>query len=159
MRLYHFTAPYHDGHLGAILSDGAIGTTESNVSRTIERRGPDVVWLTDNPDPAVHGGWSAGMTPYSFLKTWGRITVEVPFEDVLRWAAFVKKHRMPVDWARQLASVGGSGTWYVAPNPIDRAAWVCVEHRLSGAWERVETPVDLPSLKRALQMAERVKVG
>jgi hypothetical protein len=41
MKLFHFTAPYRDGHLGAILREGQITTTESNVSQTRAHAGPD----------------------------------------------------------------------------------------------------------------------
>jgi hypothetical protein len=51
MKLYHFTSPYH---LPAILDADRLTVTESNISNTREHKGPDVVWLTDDPEPSHH---------------------------------------------------------------------------------------------------------
>lgn len=143
MRLYHFTAPYRDGHLGAILRDGEITTTESNVSRTRPHAGPDVVWLTDCADPVSHHGWAA----HNRVKVFGRITVDVPERDVMRWSSFCLRHRLKPSWRDTLEAVGGANTWWLGLRPIGRDEWTAVERLdANGKWISVYAADELPTI-------------
>lgn len=153
MILYHFTAPYREGHLGAILRDGMIATTESNVSRTHPNAGPPVVWLTDNPAPPMRGGDVIhGLSP---LKTLGRIAVEVP--DAMRWRSFCVRHRVKPAWRARLASVGGAESWWVALRPIPVREFTAVERLDGQEWARVSGTDELPSLKELLAATATVE--
>jgi hypothetical protein len=155
LTLYHFTAPYREGHLGAILRDGVILTTESNVSRRREHAGPPVVWLTDDPDPTTHAGWAAQNT----VKLDGRITVQTDASKTMRWASFCVAQRVKPTWQSQLASAGGAHSWYVATAPIPTSRWVAVERRVNGVWTPIAGEDDLPpfvDLVRASGLVPRI---
>lgn len=51
MKLYHFTT--RDHHWPRIEAAGYLKVTESNISDRRPHAGPDVVWLTDDPEPSI----------------------------------------------------------------------------------------------------------
>ena len=106
--LYHFTAPT-TSHLGSILRDGIIRPTESNLSID-ETAGPDVVWLTSNPDPEANAGWATGR-----LKTAARLTVEI--QDAQHWPTWSRAH-VTDEVYDVLASVGDPEEWWISERPI-----------------------------------------
>jgi hypothetical protein len=143
-RFYHFTAPYRDGHLGAILREGEITTTDSNVSQTRAHAGPGVVWLSDDPRPAEQVGWA--YSTKTTAKVMGRITVELPAKDVMAWRSFCVRYRVKSRWQQALAAAGGAQRWWVAFRAIPAVEWVAVERFDSGRWVSVAEPEDLPTL-------------
>ncbi len=134
MKLYHFTARHH---LPAIRAAGVLKVTESNMSKRREHAGPDVVWLTSNPEPAAHT-WKVGSI---VDKTEVRITVEVPKRAAHRWREWARRRGIDREWMRVLASVGGSGSWYVVERPIPEAEWVAVEVLAESADPSVSNPL------------------
>ena len=126
MILYHYTHRYH---LATILETGYLKTVESNISLTREHAGPDVVWLTDEPDLAERGAaWSLfkGL-PSPVDKTEVRLSVEV--EDAIPWRSFARHHKIKLDWYATLNEAGGGAAnhWYVVPRRIGREEWVDVQ--------------------------------
>jgi|SRR5215467_5861362 len=129
MRLYHFTCREH---LPAIYEAGHLKVTESNISDTREHKGPDVVWPTDDPDPARSlGGWAFAMkvdsagrrTPVS--KTTVRFTVEVPDHEAHHWPTWARQQGIRNMWYRELARHGGDPEhWWVVARPIPSHEWV-----------------------------------
>ena len=122
MRLYHFTAPAARSHLGSILREGWIRTTESNVSLEREHAGPDVVWLTTDGAPEAHAGWAVGLPgPIDGAKTWARLTVDV--NDAVPWKDFATQHAMKRRDREALTAFGDGDSWWVALRPIPRKEW------------------------------------
>lgn len=141
MVLYHFTSP-DDRHLGSILRDGQIKTTESNVSPFKIDAVPRVVWMTTNPDPAAHAGWS-GPTG---MKTVVRFTIDVPKFTVMPWTEFARRHNVPDFWQRAMITAAGGGScyrsWYVRTTAIPAKNWSAVEqHDAAGVWSPLLAPV------------------
>ena len=118
MILYHFTCREH---LDKILSDQNLRVTESNISGRREHAGPDVVWLTTNPDPSAHGHGLAGSATD---KTAIRFTVELDKRNVHKWRDWAAGRGIDRGWMQILASAGGSSTWRVVERPIPAAQWV-----------------------------------
>lgn len=125
MILHHFTSMVH---LPFIESAGEIRTTESNIGSPRkdwppfgERRGPDVVWLLDDPDLSLGHGLGGFAD-----KTAVQITVNIP--DAIKWTMWRETKRMHPLWKRQLIRAGGGNLaaehWYVALTPIARHCWV-----------------------------------
>jgi hypothetical protein len=110
MRLYHYTSP-DNWHLGSILEEKTIRTTESNIDPT--GYGPRVVWLTkerDIRDPA----WAAGSP-----KDRVRLEVDVPASAAFSWEGWARRHGSKPIWMNALKASGGSGRdWYVVERPI-----------------------------------------
>lgn len=122
LTLYHFTTK---AHLDSILSDGFLRTTESNLSGRREHAGPDVVWLTSNPDPVQHRGWGwRGPNAGVISKTEVRFTVEIPMRDAHRWWDWSARRGIDRVWAQRLASVGGSRSWVVVERSIPGEEWL-----------------------------------
>ena len=111
--LYHYTAPFVS-HLGSILSEGSIRTTESNLSFERADAGPRVVWLTDAP--ALDGQtWMRS----SETKALARLTVDV---DAEHWPSWSRAQGIAEDQYEGLAEVGGDPErWFVRTRPIHRS--------------------------------------
>jgi hypothetical protein len=109
MKLYHYTMP-GTSHLGGILAEGMIRTTESNM--VPDGSGPRVVWLTDSDWSEKK--WAAGLP-----KADARIEVEV--DDAERWSDWATEYGMNVLWMAALADSGGDPeSWFVREAPIQR---------------------------------------
>lgn len=126
MILYHFTSAFH---LPFIEAANEIRVTESNIGSPLAgfppvgaHRGPDVVWLLDDPDPAL----GHGLTGASVDKTAVRITVDIP--DAVKWTTWRETKRMHPAWRRRFVRAGGGSLaadhWYIATAPIKRDRWV-----------------------------------
>jgi hypothetical protein len=113
--LYHYTAPT-TSHLGAILAEGQIRTTESNISFAQTHAGPDVIWLTDSDDPDRQS-W-VGDVP---LKSRAVLIVELPIERVHHWPAWSREHEIDQLAYDGLAATGGDpDSWWVTMRPIQK---------------------------------------
>ena len=126
MKLYHFASA---GRLAQIMDDGYLKVTESNMSRTREHAGPDVVWLTSDPDPSAQP-WKSG-APVD--KTAVRFTVDVPKREAQRWRGWATRRGIDPRWLKNIAASGGSGRWYVIERPVPRAEWIEIVHTATGA--------------------------
>ena len=125
--LYHYTCIEH---LPTILAAGYLKTSESNISPRVPHAGPDVAWLTTQPDPTLGHGLNAGQTVVD--KTRIRFTVQVPKRAVTPWRLWATMQGIDPTWMRALAQAGGSGTWRVTPRPIPAEQWVEVLDRHTG---------------------------
>jgi len=133
-RLYHYTSIEH---LPLIVASGKLLTTESKVSETREHAGPDVVWLTSDPECAH--GHGIGKSADGIDKSRIRFTVDVPNREVQRWKAWALGHGMDRAWlktftesAAQSGQSDGAGTWWVAERPVLSTRWVSVVDRQTG---------------------------
>lgn len=129
MTLYHYTSIFHVPY---ILSQGLLRPTESNVSMTTGRAGPDVVWLTSDhsveiDDDIIHG--------LSAPKTRIRISLDLPEGLAIKWSEWEWYHRMDPEWREILIEAGGgqecADTWYIVPAAIKRNRWVSVIDRIT----------------------------
>lgn len=120
MVLYHFTAST-TSHLGEILRTGRIETT---LGIHQDQRGPRVVWLTSEPEPAKQG-WSVGISDP--IKATAIVAVDI--DDASPWEQFAEEHHVEKSWREGLASVGGVETWYVREHPVERNEFVAVVFR------------------------------
>ncbi len=115
-RLYHYTAPT-TSHLGSILAEGRIRTTESNISSSQEHAGPDVVWLTDSDDPAEQE-WVTDVSPFKRLAV---LVVELPPDRVHHWPPWSREHGIEDAVYEGLAATGGDPeSWWVTTTPIQK---------------------------------------
>lgn len=128
--VYHYTSIERWKRIEA---DGRINTTESNLSETTEHAGPDVVWLTT--DPNCEHGHGLLNTLDGTDKTRVQITVELLNRDVHKWRQWAERRRMACDWMRRFISRagGGAGTWRVTERPIPSERWLRVVDRHTGA--------------------------
>lgn len=121
MGLYHFTSREH---LPAILNSGLVLPSESNIHPSIERAGPDVVWLTDTESSGLGHGLAGSAT----LKGAVRIEVDVP---AIRWLEWEWTAHMAGWWREAIVRAGGgdeaAAHWYVWPAPIRRSRWLAVD--------------------------------
>ncbi|CAN5150780.1 hypothetical protein BH09ACT8_BH09ACT8_59190 [soil metagenome] len=136
-RLHHYTSIER---WRLIEEAGLLRRTESNMSATKPHAGPDVVWLTTDPDFAHDHGLLGSEELDGTDKTRIRVTVELVNRDVHKWHEWAARHGIDGDWMRTLASVGGSGTWRVTEKPIPSARWVEVVDRSDGSvlWVKPE---------------------
>lgn len=121
MILYHFTTPIH---LPAIMAEGVLRTTDSNLLKR-EGASPRVVWLLDTSfvgDKPDHGLHVAGFPDKRII----RVTVDVP--DASRWLDWGKQRRHDPAWMRVMIHSGGGDKaarhWWVVNRPIPRHEWV-----------------------------------
>lgn len=137
-RLYHYTSIQRWERIEAA---GHLRRTESNLSLTKPHAGPDVVWLTTDPDCAHgHGLPKLAESPDGTDKTRVRITVELVNRDVHKWREWAVRRGIADSWLRGLveASGGGAGTWRVVEKPIPSTRWIEVVDRVDGSvlWPR-----------------------
>ena len=125
-RLYHYTSLER---WALIQADGVLRTTESNLHPTIPHAGPDVVWLTTDPDLGHGHGLKVAMDGTD--KTAVRITVELPNKDVHRWKDWAIRRGIERRWLDTLDRTGGggSGTWRVVEKSITADRWADVHVR------------------------------
>lgn len=129
--LYHFTSIYHlpqiraDGFLA--LSDSCIGSTLPALPPCGVHIGPDVVWLTDQPNARGHG---LDLGPLDRLRV--RFTVEV--KNAEPWKNFAMRHGINRQWYRELDKMGGftARHWRVTETPIAAADWLEVVDMRTG---------------------------
>jgi len=154
MLLYHFTTPIH---LPRIAEDGFLKVTESNIGAppnksmepTGEHAGPDVVWLTNqdgtqtNRD-TLRAGCVLSAGSFSVLsvdKTVVRFTVDVPDDEVLRWADFAKAQGIHKRWQRVLEKWPAKPNWwFLIERPVPSGEWVEI---CSTYGEEMEVPTAL----------------
>lgn len=116
MRLYHFTAAT-ESHLGSIMREQSIRTTESNLSFAKADAGPRVVWLTRDGEP----DHDLGLGRSAVNKRGARLTIEVPPGTALSWEGWARRRgSSPKDMRALMAAAGGTGhrDWYVTERPI-----------------------------------------
>lgn len=115
MQLYHYTAPT-TSHLGSILAQGLIRTTESNISPTRPHAGPDVVWLTDSADRDAQA-W----VTTSRLKLLAVLVVELPADRLHHWPQWSREQGIDDATYEALAASGGDPeSWWVTTQPVRR---------------------------------------
>lgn len=153
--LYHYTCLEH---LPKILEMGFLKTTESNISIERHQAGPDVVWLTSDPD-CKHGHGIGNNDAYAaenarrfgidptpeMMQRWDktrvRFTVRLPNAHVHKWMEWSqKKFQMDPLWRKAFikAANGGVNTWRVVEHPIMQDRWIEVIDRHTG--EHLWTP-------------------
>lgn len=120
MRLYHYTCLEHWKRIKA---EGRIRTTESNLSMVTPHAGPDVVWLTDDPNP-MKQEWKMGS---AFDKS--RVKITVAINDAKKWRRWATSKGINFVWMKALDITGGgnSGRWYIAEREIPATEWLLVE--------------------------------
>jgi hypothetical protein len=126
-RLYHYTSI---GRWRLIETAGHLRRTDSNMSRTKPHAGPDVVWLTTDPDCAHDHGLAKTLDGTD--KTRIRVTVELVNRDVHKWREWAIRRGIADNWLRALVASGGSSTWRVIEKPIPSTRWVEVIDRTDG---------------------------
>jgi hypothetical protein len=118
VNFYHYTSHQH---LKQILRDGYIYPSESNVSITQDRYGPDVVWLIDRPNLEYGHGLSFTDAPFTmvFDKTAVCVEVDIP---AIKWTDWSYTHDMNSVWKEAFIASGGgreaADQWYVFPGMI-----------------------------------------
>jgi hypothetical protein len=127
--VYHYTSIER---WQLISQAGRLTTTESNLSRSRDHAGPDVVWLTTDAD--FEHGHGLLRTRDGTDKTRIRITVELPNRDVEKWRDWASRRGIDPDWRRALieTSDGGTSTWRVVEKPIPAERWVEAVDRQTG---------------------------
>lgn len=131
MIFHHFTSEFH---LGLITAAGLINATESNIGSGRrdwrpfgEHVGPDVVWLTDDPDPDEDQSFRGSL----LNKTAVRLDVDV---DAIKWTTWGPAKRMHRDWRRALVLAAGgrhvTDHWWVHPGPISTTRVTAIHHTI-----------------------------
>lgn len=112
--LFHYTAPT-TSHLGSILADGRIRTTEFSFAH--EHAGPDVVWLTDSDSPEEQE-WVTATSP---LKRLAVLVVELDLARVHHWPDWFRARGVDDAMHSDSASGGGDPShWWISTTPIQR---------------------------------------
>lgn len=144
MLLYHYTSTEH---LPLILGDGFLKTVESNISFKRPHAGPDVVWLTTDPDPADD---TMGLQGADVDKLAVRITVNVDRRSVHKWLPWARARGIDPAWLKALTSAGGAGTWRVVERPIPAARFTQILNRRTG--DEIPAPSVLGTVEGASQL-------
>jgi hypothetical protein len=128
--LYHYTSIER---WQLIAAHGRLNTTESNLSFRRAHAGPDVVWLTT--DPECRHGHGLLSTLDGTDKTRVRVAVELPNRDVHKWRQWADARGIHPIWRSRLieSSRGGASTWRLVTKPIPSRRWVEVIDRATGA--------------------------
>lgn len=129
--LYHYTCPC-DHHLGSILDDGLLRTTESHIGSDRpdvlpygEHVGPDVVWLVKSKRPVDGRGLSVQAGFEGCDKTAVRFAVDLA--DAQRWPEWSKLQGINPRWRRAFEQHQYPDLWYVVERPIPKGEWVSVD--------------------------------
>jgi hypothetical protein len=95
-------------------------------------RGPDVVWLTTDPECRYGHGLLRSLDGTD--KTQVRIAVALPNRDVHKWCEWAIWRGVNPEWMRSLLSAagGGAGRWRVTEKPVPASRWVDVIDRHKG---------------------------
>jgi hypothetical protein len=127
MILAHYTSPLH---APAILDEGLLRPSESNVSMMVPHQGPDVVWLTSDLEASLSDDIEHGVHAF---KRQVQFTVDVPEALAVKWTDWQHTAMMDPEWRSIMVATGGgpekAGTWYVVPVPIRKRYWVSVIDR------------------------------
>jgi hypothetical protein len=128
MRLYHYTSP-DPSHLGSIIEEKVIWTTESNID-IATGYGPRVVWLTKDAD-VREPLWAVGSP-----KDRVRFTLELPASVTFSWEGWARRQGMHPRHMRTLVVSGGGGekNWYVCVRPIRWEEITDAAVRVSDQW-------------------------
>ncbi len=127
IRVYRYTSTDHLPH---ILNDGFLKTVESNISFKRDHAGPDVVWLSINPDPQ---DGTLGLAGSSVDKLAVRFTVELPKRLVHKWQPWALAHGSSTQTIESLISTGGgASSWRVYERSVPSSEWVEVLNRRTG---------------------------
>jgi hypothetical protein len=129
---YHFTHPLH---LPAILKAQRLTRTESNLSLRVAHAGPDVVWLTDCPEPGDgddHGLYAE--------KRIVRFIVELPDSDVFRWVPWARRRGATRKTIETFNSTGGglADHWLITTRDIPMDEWVALDILDGGRYRDIE---------------------
>jgi hypothetical protein len=123
--LFHYTSVER---WELIKASDRLNTTESNLSKDHAHAGPDVVWLTTDPDAAHDHGLGHSLDGTD--KTRIRIEVQLPNRDVHKWKEWAIKRGISPEWFRALTQAGdGVGTWRVCEKSIPSERWISVVDR------------------------------
>jgi hypothetical protein len=128
MILYHFTSVER---IPLIQAAGFLRVTESNIGSGRpdwppygEHAGPDVVWLTNEPEPDKVG-LGVGTVDGSD-ETLVRITVDIADGDVMWWPDFRTLHGIHPRWRRALEKGRNPDSWWVVSRNIVASEFVAV---------------------------------
>lgn len=129
--LYHYTSIER---WDTIRDSGYLKLVESNISFTREHVGPDVVWLTTDPNFEYQHGLGLGHSLDGTDKSRIRITVELPNNLVFKWRDWAARRGSADETMGGLieSSGGGAGTWRVTERRIGLPRWRQVLDRRSG---------------------------
>jgi hypothetical protein len=129
--LYHYTCPC-DRHLGSILDDGLLRTTESRIGSDRpdvlpygEHVGPDVVWLSRSKRP-VDGRGLISQAGFGGCDK-RRVRFVMDLADALHWPEWSKLQGINPRWKRALEEHQFPDLWYVVERPIPKSEWVSVD--------------------------------
>lgn len=136
MILYHFTSP---DHLPLIFRSGLLKPTESNLSMNRAHAGPDVVWLTSDPEPGYMEWTEGSINDKSRI----RFTVELPRRAAQPWSDWAARLGMKPEWKRALINSGGKGwrRWHVVQRPVLASEWREVKDMRTGELVEARTGV------------------
>jgi hypothetical protein len=123
VRLYHFTS---FDRLALIQASGYLRVTESNVSASTPHAGPDVVWLTDEPEPT--SGSLLGLGPRGVEdKIEVRIAVDLDHGEVEWWSDFADRFNVERSWRRALKRGRKWQSFWVVRRPIAVSEFLAVD--------------------------------
>ena len=129
--LYHYTCSC-DHHLGSILDDGLLRTSESHICSDRpdvlphgEHVGPDVVWLVKSKRPVDGRGLTVQAGFEGCDKTAVRFVVDLADAD--HWPAWSRLQGINPRWGRALEQYQYPDLWYVVERPIPKGEWVSVD--------------------------------
>lgn len=123
--VYHYT---HQSHMPSILRAGELRITESNVSFEKAHAGPDVLWLSTDPD--LIGSTASGLGLFGGggeSKAQVRFTLSLPKAEVHVWRDWARQHGSNERAISTLAAAGGSDAWRVIERPVAQSEWVSID--------------------------------
>lgn len=117
--LYHFTSGWH---IDSILDNLVLTTTESNIE--FSGAGPEVVWLTSNPEPSAQAR-SGGAFKQEY-----RIQVDPVGLPIRKWSDWAREQGIEDWWYEALDASGGgrADEWWVCLTAVTRANIRSIDH-------------------------------